>query len=192
MSRRPSHPLRLSTLLALLGFGVGCGVIYTSDKPLWYVSCSGTEQDCSCDPSEYAVTKTPGVRVCSAAKAAGPCCSNDYDGCLCKAVRCVVNGPICQCSFWPKATGDLTDCGVPLPNRFCCMDAQTAICTCSPQACAAGHSPVPSCSPQFFTCDLLIGSDFGVSEDHTVPVAACSDGPIDNLDPCSGALQCSE
>lgn len=163
MSRPVWPPFRLSTLLALVVGGVGCGVIYTGDQPLWYVDCQGVDQDCSCSYSfDYEVTdftQTPGVKECAAAKAGGVCCGNGSYGCVCKAVRCLKDAVSCRCAFWPKINGDLRDCGPPTAGQSCCLDAATAVCSCGPEACGAGTTQVPSCSPQYFTCELLAGSD---------------------------------
>jgi hypothetical protein len=184
---------RLSTLLALLAAGASCAVVYTDEEPIWYLDCVGTNEDCACGhPSQAGLKKKPGVKVCSAATAAGICCSHD-SGCLCRAVRCANNGALCQCAFWPEITGDLTDCGSPAPGQTCCMDAQRAVCTCEAQACSAGTSPVPSCSPQYFTCDLLAGSDASpVQGVALIPEPSCTNGAIDNFDPCDGVYACSE
>lgn len=192
---RPAHPFRLSTLLALLGGGVGCGIVYTSDQPLWYVTCEGIDQDCSCYSEGFAdFTQFPSVKECSAQKAGGVCCGDGSYDCSCKAVRCVNTGVSCQCAFWPKATGDLRDCGTPPAGQSCCMDAKSAICTCSSQACGAGTTQLPSCSPQYFTCELLAGSDSAPSGDSSLPFSTCSgsgeNGAIDNESPCPEAYDC--
>lgn len=198
MSRPPGHPFRLSTLLALIGGGLGCGVVYAGDPPLWYVACAGADQDCSCTyTKDYVVTEltqSPGVKECSAAKAGGVCCGDGYDDCVCKAVRCVNNGLSCRCAFWPKITGELRDCGPPTEGQSCCMEAATAECVCATQNCGTGQTPVPSCSPQYFTCALLAGSDSAPPTSVNNAYSTCSgsgpDGVVEYDAPCPEAYSC--
>jgi hypothetical protein len=202
MSRPPGLPLRLSAWLALFVGVVGCGVVYTGEEPRWYVACQGAEQDCSCTYDyDYgydvtALTQSPEVTECSAEKAGGVCCGDADTDCTCKAVRCVNNGLSCQCAFWPKITGELRDCGAPTAGQFCCMEAATAVCTCATQNCGTGTTPVPSCSPQYFTCALLGGSDSApftsVDQAYSTCSGSGSGGVVTYDDPCPEAYSCGE